>query len=86
MGSSSAGYFKLSPIYKWNLSFDGTNMSVGAFIERLEDLCCARAVSHEDVVRSAFDLFTGPAMVWYRTVKLSITSWAQFTKMLREEF
>ena len=73
-------------MYKWNLQLDGANISVGAFIERLEDLCTARAVSHEEVVRSAFDLFVDPALVWYRTVKSCITTWSQFKDILREEF
>ena len=59
----SNNYF---PLYKWNVSFDGTG-SVTSFLERLEELRESRQVSKDQMFQSAVDLFKGDALLWFRT-------------------
>ncbi|KAK9872566.1 hypothetical protein WA026_018701 [Henosepilachna vigintioctopunctata] len=61
-------------------------MSVSAFLERLEELCEARGVSKHEAIRSGIDLFTGKALVWYSSVRSSITDWKTFVEEVRAEF
>ena len=83
---SEYGGGKPIPVAKWDLKFDGSNMSVGAFLERVDDLCCAWFVSKSEVFRSAYDLFAGQALVWYRAVRPELFCWRDLEKSLRAEF
>ena len=66
---SLAANTKTVPVYKWGLRFDGQGgQSVGAFLERVEEIRRARRVTHEELFKSAVDLFAGQALVWYRSV------------------
>ncbi|XP_046666199.1 homeobox protein Wariai-like [Homalodisca vitripennis] len=51
------------PVYKWGLMFDGRSQSVGAFLQRVEELRRARGVTPTELFESAVDLFSGPALV-----------------------
>lgn len=63
------------PVYKWGLKFDGQTQSIGAFLQRVEELRRARGVTPEELYDSAVDLFTGPALVWYRSTTGRINTW-----------
>ncbi|KAF5283755.1 hypothetical protein FQR65_LT02649 [Abscondita terminalis] len=65
---------KSIPVYKWDVKFSGRpESSVSAFLERVDELASARSVSMEQVFTSALDLFEGPALNWYRSVRKSLS-------------
>lgn len=63
------------PVYKWGLMFDGQSQSIGAFLQRVEEIRRARGVTPEELFDSAVDLFSGPALVWYRSTMGRINTW-----------
>lgn len=70
-------YARPVPVYKWGLQFDGQSQSVGAFLQRVEELRRARGVTTTELFESAVDLFTGSALTWYRSTIGRISSWEQ---------
>lgn len=74
------------PVYKWGLTFDNNGQSIAAFLERVEELRRARGVTHQELFESAVDLFSGAALVWYRSSAGRIHSWHQLCKELKEVF
>lgn len=79
---------KSIPVVKWNLNFSGKpkEMSVLAFIERIEELSVARHVSNQTLFESAADLFTGHALVWFRANHSKFSNWKSLCKGLKEQF
>lgn len=78
LGSSSQDRHgtKAVPIYKWGLRFSNEyGQSVGAFLQRVEELRRARGITKPELFNSAVDLFSGSALVWYRFTIGRITSW-----------
>lgn len=84
-GQSHRG--KSIPVFKWGLKFDAdNNYSVGAFLDRVEELRRARGVSQQELFESAVDLFTGTALIWYRSTINRVNSWDQLCKELKLVF
>jgi hypothetical protein len=78
---------KSIPVYKWGIKFDNSSsQSIGAFLERVEELRRARGVSQRELFESAVDLFSGPALIWYRSTLARISSWEELCKELRTVF
>lgn len=78
---------KAIPIYKWGLQFNnGPGQSVGAFLQRVEELQRARGISETQLFQSAVDLFTGSALVWYRSTVGRISSWSELRKEMKVVF
>jgi Retrotransposon gag protein len=57
-----------------------------AFLERVKELKEARHVGEVELFSSAIDLFTGPALLWYRNIKHHVNSWNELVKCLKREF
>lgn len=76
------------PVFKWQLQFDGSTkkQSVAAFLERIEEYRIARNTSKEELYNSAVDLFTGHALVWFRSVRSSVRNWDALVSALRRDF
>lgn len=76
------------PVSSWGLKFSGDpkTLSLGAFLERVGELRLARNSSDELIFRSAIDLFSGPALTWYRANRDSFASWQDVVVGLRAEF
>lgn len=74
------------PVFKWGIKFDNSGPSIASFLERVEELRRARGITHQELYESAVDLFSGPALVWYRAAANRIKSWQQLTEELREVF
>lgn len=72
-------------VCKWNITFDG-NSGLNQFLERIESLSLSRGVSKEQLFRQASDLFTGNALVWYRMITPSVSSWSELVSKLRQTF
>lgn len=77
---------KAVPVYKWGLLFNGSSGSVCSFLERIEELSLARNMSKNELFLGAADLFTGPALIWYRSIKDKIQDWDSLTKELKTQF
>lgn len=79
---------KSVPVYKWNVKFDGELRSggVNAFLERVDELAYARGVSKADLFLSSVDLFSGKALIWYRSVKNSVRDWDSLVALLKQQF
>jgi hypothetical protein len=73
------------PVYKWGVSYDGRSNLV-AFLEKVKDLTVARGVTEDELFRSAYDLFTEPALTWYRSVRDTVGSWNQLVTLLKTNF
>ncbi|XP_054257569.1 uncharacterized protein LOC128982646 [Macrosteles quadrilineatus] len=75
------------PVYKWNITFDGgPKVSVGSFLERIEELRIARGISEKELLDSAVDLFAGSALIWHRSNRQRIGSWEQLKTELKAVF
>lgn len=79
---------KCVPVAKWGIHFNGNDldMSLGSFLERIEELCTARNVSKDCLWSEAVDLFQGTALVWFRSMRRRINSWDELTVELRKQF
>lgn len=75
-------------IDKWNLKFTGDNkcLSVHNFLERVDELRRARNVTESELFDSAIDLFTGKALLWYRSNVTRFADWTSLSKLLRQHF
>ncbi|KAF6207201.1 hypothetical protein GE061_018441 [Apolygus lucorum] len=64
-------------IYKWGLTFSGdtTGVSLGDFLDEVEDKRVSRKVSKAELFESAVDLFSGTARIWYRANHEKLQSW-----------
>lgn len=75
-------------IEKWDVKFTGERCgaSVNAFLERVEELRQARGVTEAHLFRSAVDLFIGKALLWFRAIRVTIGTWQELVRELKEEF
>lgn len=76
---------KFVPVYKWGVTFDGST-SVRAFLERVIELSRARNVSEEVLFESSIDLFSGQALIWYRSIKHRVSTWSELSIELENAF
>lgn len=74
------------PVFKWDLKFDGARESVSSFLERVEELRVARNCSKEEVFASAIDLFSGTALIWFRSIRGKVNDWDSLVKLIRRDF
>lgn len=80
--------FKPVPVSQWNLKFSGkvNDLSLSAFLERVEEMRISRHVTEEDLFLSANDLFTDDALIWYRGIRRKARDWSSLVCLLREQF
>lgn len=75
------------PVYKWNLHFSGDdNFSLKSFLDRVDELSVARRVTKDDLFASAIDLFSGSALLWYRSIRQSVKDWDELVFSLKHHF
>lgn len=80
---------KSVPVAKWNITkFDGTSsrISLSAFLENVEELRRSRHVSFDDLFSSANDLFSGKALLWFRSIRSKLGGWDDLVRELRLQF
>lgn len=76
-----------TPIKDWGLKFSGgSGASLLAFLDDLDHYRQARNATERDLFYGAIDLFSGPALVWFRSVRKKVSSWEELEKKLREDF
>lgn len=75
------------PVYKWNLKFSGQlKDNLVQFLERVHELKTSRNVSERELFDSAIDLFEEKALIWYRSIRSSVTDWPSLELKLKETF
>ena len=76
------------PIHKWNVQFTGEagSPSVMDFLERVTELRIARGYTEEELYRSSLDLFSGKALLWYRSNVRRAKSWTDLSSMLKRDY
>lgn len=79
---------KSVPPTRWGLQFTGDKrgLSLSAFLERVEGLCIARRVAKDSLLDAEIDLFSSNAYQFFVAYRSEVTSWDEFTVLLREEF
>lgn len=89
-GSSTPIRSEVKPILpnKWDCKFSGDRkgLSLGAFLERVEELRVARHVSKETLLASGIDLFIGKAYQFYLAYRNQVSTWDEFVALLKEEY
>lgn len=86
--TESVHVHKHVPVARWGIQFHGEtkDLSLGAFLERVNELKEARHITEDQMWLEASDLFTGPASVWFRSVKRRLTTWKELIAELEREF
>lgn len=85
---ASNSHFKSIPVNKWGLQFSGDvkDLSISAFLERVEELSCSRHVDKNELFKSAIDLFKGNALTWFRANRKKFSSWKDISAALKKQF
>lgn len=85
---ASANIVKVIPVCKWNLTYSGDNRSISlnAFLEKIEETRIARGMTKDILFRSAIDIFSDKALVWYRANRKNFKCWDDLVEGLRDEF
>jgi Retrotransposon gag protein len=87
-GTASTSSRKHVPVARWGIQFAGEkkDLSLGAFLERVHELMEARNVSKPDMWAEAVDLFSGQALLWFRSARRRLDTWDQLVSELKKEF
>lgn len=81
------GKRKLVPIKDWGIKFSGkSEISINAFIERVNELKEARNADDEDLWRYAIDFFEGEALIWFRAHRDYVQDWNELVDLLLATF
>ncbi|KOB65407.1 Gag polyprotein [Operophtera brumata] len=82
-GSSNCERNHISDLQK--LKFNGKSC-VHVFIQRMNEFCMSRNISHTKLLTYGIEMFTEQALHWYRSVKDDVNSWDDLTKLLVADF
>lgn len=76
------------PVRDWNIKFsgDGTGESLNAFLKKVEKSRVPRGISRAELFRSAADLFTDKASIWFRANRKWVHDWDNLVAALRAEY
>lgn len=79
---------KQTPVHEWHLSFSGNKngMSINSFLERVSEMAGPRNVTEKDLYIGASDLLSGNALIWYRSIKHTVSSWPDLVNRLKIEY
>lgn len=74
---------KLVPVKDWGIKFSGRgNISINAFLERINELKAARNAEDVDLYRYAIDLFEEDALIWFRANRDNVSNWRELVDLL----
>lgn len=74
-------------VYKWNINFSGDKHSdLPSFLERIDELCVSRHVNKKELFESATELFSGNALVWFRSIRDTVNDWDSLVNLMKREF
>jgi Retrotransposon gag protein len=74
-----------SHVHKLNFRFNGKSC-IKAFLQRLDELCLSRGLSHAKLFNSAAELFTDEALCWYRGIRDEVHNWLELRTLLLDEY
>ena len=80
---------KAGEVHKWNLHYSGSKSeSVFGFLESVKDKAQSRNVNDSLLFKCASDLFTRPALIWYRSglERNSFSTWNELVSQLKSTF
>lgn len=79
---------RFPPVYLWGCTFNGDASPnvVLDFLERIEELRIARGCSKSDLFLAAIDVFVGPALTWFRSIRRNVSDWDGLVSALKAEF
>jgi hypothetical protein len=76
-------------IGSWGITFGGDrkdDLAVFDFIVRINEKCDSLDLPHDALRRHAKLLFKGEALIWFRMIESSVSSWTDICDRLKEEF
>jgi hypothetical protein len=76
-------------IGSWGITFRGDrkdDLAVFDFIVRVNEKCASLDLPHDALRRHAKLLFKGEALIWFRMIESSVSSWTDIYDRLKEEF
>ncbi|KAL3269249.1 hypothetical protein HHI36_008329, partial [Cryptolaemus montrouzieri] len=74
-------------IISYRFSFTGQDKtSLPSFLIRIDELCKSRTISKDELFSSASDIFSGCALLWFRTVKDLVYNWDALVTLLKKEY
>jgi hypothetical protein len=76
-------------IGSWGITFRGDrkdDLAVFDFIVRIKEKCDSLDLPHDALRRHAKLLFKGEALIWFRMIESSVSSWTDICDRLKEEF
>lgn len=76
------------PIRKWGVSFSGEvdGTSVITFLNAVEEKRRMANMSDDRLLAGAADLFSGPALIWYRSIRHELDNWEELVTRIRTCF
>jgi hypothetical protein len=74
-----------SQVLKWGLVYDGRG-PVHDFVFRLQELKDSSEVSDSELLRNAVHLFSGEALMWFRTNRTRFYAFEDLVESLKDEF
>jgi hypothetical protein len=85
---STQSQFKSTIVHDWRIRFNGSNSPCELlnFLEDVEALMDTRGVTAAHLFKSAGDLFTDNAKVWYRSNKHRCSNWNELVSLLKQSF
>jgi hypothetical protein len=69
-----------------NIKFNGDPKTVYDFIERISDIAQARNIPDNELFKSAIELFTGNARIWFRSIRTTVLNWNDLLQRLKVDF
>lgn len=77
-----------TPVRKWGVTFSGQidGTSVVTFLNKVEEKRSSMGMSFDKLLANATDLFTGDALVWYRSIRPEVRTWDELVKRIRSSF
>jgi hypothetical protein len=76
-------------IGSWGITFGGDrkdDLAVFDFIVRINEKCDSLDLPHDALRRHAKLLFKGEALIWFRMIESSVSSWTDICDRLKKEF
>lgn len=77
---------KSEPVSRWGIKFNGNPKQLFSFLERISDLAKSRGIDNDQLFKSAVELFSDDAFIWFRGAQSRINSWEELVLNLKADF
>lgn len=78
--------YRLPPLNRLNLKFNGKNQSLHSFLEKVEEFCLAYKIPRDGLLNFSHELFEGDVLIWYRSIRRLVNTWDELVYQLRLNF